>query len=150
LAVERKQSWRQREAAAAVGKLGGNVAWGGPSGPEWSRSLLGEDFFKSAYFVNLGNTQVTDAGLEQLKGLSQLKELLLNGTKITDAGLEQFQGLSQLKELSLGGTKVTDAGLEHIKGLNQLRVLVYGGSHVTNEGVNKLHQALPNCTISPY
>ncbi len=147
LAVEKKQSWRQREAAAAFGELSGNVAWGGPSGPEWAWSLLGEDFFKSVYYVNLGNTQVTDAGLESLKGLSQLESLGLDGTKITDAGLIQLKGLSQLHELYLFDTKVTDSGLEHLKGLNQLKMLFLHRTKVTDEGVKKLQQALPNCRI---
>ena len=47
--------------------------------------------------AGLDGTQVTDAGLEHLKGLSRLQELYLDGTQVTDAGLEHLKGLSQLK-----------------------------------------------------
>ena len=42
---------------------------------------------------------------------------------MTDAGLEHLKGLTQLQSLCLGNTKVTDAGLEHLKGLTQLQSL---------------------------
>ena len=40
---------------------------------------------------------------------------------MTDAGLEHLKGLTQLRELNLNDTQVTDAGLEHLKGLTQLQ-----------------------------
>ena len=43
---------------------------------------------------NLNNTQITDAGLEHLKGLTSLEELLLAATQITDAGLEHLKGMT--------------------------------------------------------
>ena len=39
--------------------------------------------------LNLGSTQITDAGLEHLKGLTSLTTLYLANTKITDAGLAE-------------------------------------------------------------
>ena len=42
---------------------------------------------------------------------------------MTDAGLEHLKGLSQLQRLDLASTQVTDAGLEHLKGLTQLQTL---------------------------
>ena len=50
-------------------------------------------------------------------------KLILDDTKVGDAGLEHLKGLTQLQDLSLGGTKVSDAGLEHLKGLTQLQWL---------------------------
>ena len=41
----------------------------------------------------------------------------LSGTKVTDAGLEHLKGLTQLQELDLTDTKVTGEGLEHLKEL---------------------------------
>jgi hypothetical protein len=37
--------------------------------------------------INLNGSGVTDAGLEQLKGISNLQRLRLSDTKITDAGV---------------------------------------------------------------
>jgi len=49
-----------------------------------------------AYFNGLldGCFEVTDAGLEHLKGLTNLLSLTLNGCyEVTDAGLEHLKGL---------------------------------------------------------
>ena len=41
--------------------------------------------------LRLASTQVTDAGLVHLKGLTSLAHLNLTGTQITDAGLAKFK-----------------------------------------------------------
>jgi hypothetical protein len=71
----------------------------------------------------------------------------LEYTKVTDAGLEHLKGLNQLRKLYLSHTQVTDAGLEHLKGLNQLKELSLGGTKVTDQGVKALQQTLPKCHI---
>jgi len=91
---------------------------------------------------------ITDSDLKYLKEmLSELHSLSLGGTQVTDAGLEHLKGMSQLQHLYLNNTHVTDAGLEHLKGLTQLQELLLSGTQVTNEGVRKLQHALPNCKI---
>ena len=39
----------------------------------------------------LNDTQVTDAGLVQLKGLTKLRQLFLQDTQVTDAGVKDLQ-----------------------------------------------------------
>ena len=46
---------------------------------------------------------------------TQLQVLDISRTKVTDAGLEHLKGLIQLKRLNLWGTKVTDAGVSELK-----------------------------------
>ena len=92
-------------------------------GPSWLRNLLGDDLFMSVTRVDLSSSGVSDAGLQELKGLTQLQWLDLGSTKVSDAGLGYLKGLIQLRELDLFGTNVTDAG------------------------VKNLQQALPNCHI---
>ena len=75
---------------AAIEKLGGGVLLSEQSGPKWLRSLVGEDFLQSVESVQLDSTQVTDSGLEHLKGLSQLKSLYLS-TKVTLAGVRRIK-----------------------------------------------------------
>ncbi len=41
--------------------------------------------------MTLGNTTVTDAGLERLRGLGKLSTLSLEGTPVSDAGVEGLQ-----------------------------------------------------------
>ena len=65
--------------------------------------------------VDLNSTQIADAGLVHLKGLTSLDHLNLIKTQITDAGLEHLKGMTSLTTLDLTGTKITDAGLAEIK-----------------------------------
>ena len=55
--------------------------------------------------------------LRNLNGFTHLKELELGETKVTDHGLECLQGLTQFARLSLASTQVTDAGLVCLRGL---------------------------------
>ena len=154
----------QSKAVAAINGSGGQVTWSATEGPIWLTRLLGDDLFLSVLSVQwpgpqvtdadlehlrglkqvrlllLDSTQVTDAGLEKLKGLKQLEILFLNETKITDAGLVHLKGLKQLKQLSVSGTKITDAGLEHLTGLKQIHTLALGGTMITDAGLEHLKE----------
>ena len=44
----------------------------------------------------------------------------LAGTAVSDAGLEHLRGLTQLRSLNLAGTSVSDTGMEKLKGLTRL------------------------------
>jgi hypothetical protein len=46
---------------------------------------------KDIKFLNLGGTQVTDAGIVQLKELTSLKTLRILDTQVTDAGVEDLK-----------------------------------------------------------
>ena len=97
--------------------------------------------------LHLGQTKITDAGLVHLKGLTNLQALYLGG-QVTDAGLVHLEGLTNLQALGLRGTKVTNAGLVHLAGLTNLTFVDLGETQVTDAGVAELQQALPNCRIS--
>ncbi len=86
--------------------------------------------------LDLTGTQVTDAGLEHLKGLNEPQTLKVGYSKATDAGLAHLRGLTQLRSLNLSGTKVGDAGLDHLKGLTQLQTLSLFDTRITAECVN--------------
>ena len=69
---------QQREAVAALKEIGGSVKydsslpWTGgmddpPKYPQWLLDKVGVDLFASVQTLDLGNTQVTDAGLARLK-----------------------------------------------------------------------------------
>ena len=98
--------------------------------------------------LHLNRTEATDAGLVHLKGMTKLKYLGLFSTKVTDSGLAHLEGLTKLEKLDLRATRVTDAGLVHLEGLTKLEELVLYSTKVTAAGVKNLQQALPNCKIS--
>jgi len=74
--------------------------------------------------LQMANSDVTDATLEYLVGLSELKELDLNDTQITDDALALIAQLPRLRLLRLRGTKVTDEGFQqHLMNKDTLREL---------------------------
>ena len=129
------------EAIAAIEGVGGTVVYeeGSPDG-----AILAVDLRDA---VDRRNSQVTDAVLEHLKGLGNLRSLVLSQTQITDAGMEHLEGLTGLEELLLTGTQITDDGLEHLKGLTSLKVLEVSGTKVSDDGVSELKQALADVKI---
>ncbi len=82
--------------------------WGG-------REVQLDEESGKVFRVDLRDTQITDAGLEHLKGLTSLKQLDLRDTQITDAGLVHLKGMTILKTCYLYDTKITDSGLAEIK-----------------------------------
>ena len=75
----------------------------------------------------------------------------LTGTQITDAGLAHLTGLTALETLGLTARAITDTGLAHLTELPALEhhYLEDDRWHSNFVGESKLQQALPNCTISP-
>jgi Leucine-rich repeat (LRR) protein len=151
VAVRIQRAEKQKVAVQAIERLGGGVTYdyqlasgqfvpsAKPPGPTWTRSLLGEEFFAQVLAVGYYGPQVTDAWLEPVTKLPQLRELWLTETRVTDRGLEQLKGFSQLKLLRLDGApQVTDVGLEHVKGLAQLQCLSLLGTQVTDSGLERL------------
>ena len=116
----------------------------------WLKSL-GADFtldkIGRVLSLDLRNTGITDEGLEQLKGLTNLEYFYLNDTQVTDEGLAHLTGLTNLKQLNLSQNQVTDEGLETLKGLTNLWWLHLHYTQVTDEGLEQLKEALPNCRI---
>jgi hypothetical protein len=156
--VKMRQVNREREVEATVKRWHGQVVWSEPSGPTWLLSLLGGDCVGHIETVSIGyphvydsilgvQTPITDAGLEQLKGLSRLRKLRLDENRITDARLEQLKDLGQLEELSLCGNPITDAGLEQLRSLGRLQQLLLIETKCTDAGIKELQKALPNCKI---
>ena len=163
-----EQKRRERQALEVILKLGGRVTYDyeladvSPTGPDWLRKLLGEDFFNEIvegdfrgagstdfglenfkamthlYALHLGTSSASDAGLEHLKGLTQLQVLFLDETKVSDAGLEYLQGLTELHFLRLGETNITDAGLVNLEGLKQLQELFLNNTRVSDAGLTSL------------
>ena len=86
LATEMKAARKQREAVEEIEKAGGAVSYdyqfdlsgtwipgATPPGPAWLRNLLGDDLFVDVTRSILTSSGVSDAGLEHLKGLTQLQ-----------------------------------------------------------------------------
>lgn len=93
--------------------------------------------------INLSWTGVTDAGLADIKKLTQLTSLDLppyghvttlggqfwrnpHPERFSDKGLKHIGEMSNLEWLYLSGSGLTDAGLAHLSGLTKLKTLSLG------------------------
>ena len=87
----------QDAAIAAIRKMGGRV------------TIHTKSPDRPVTRVTLRHTQVSDAGLVHLKGLTSLQRLGLGDTQVSDAGLVHLKGLTSLQRLNLARTQVSDA-----------------------------------------
>lgn len=87
-----------------------------------------------AVVLQMANPDVTDQTLAYLQGMSQLRELDLNGTQVCDNGLRMLEGLKALESIRLRDTKVTDEGFRRwLAPRESLRRLDLRGTQVSRE-----------------
>jgi internalin A len=90
--------------------------------------------------LSLYCTQVTDAGLKELKELKNLTALHVN-TNVTDTGRKELKEFKNLAHLSLyAATNVTDAGMKEIKNLKSLTALDLTATKITDAGMNEIKE----------
>ena len=92
------------------------------------------------YWLDLGETGVTDAGLGAVAAMKNLRRLQLDRTAITGTGLSALAGLSHLETLNLHGTRIADADLAALESLPRLRSLYLWQTHVSAEAAARLGQ----------
>ena len=81
---------------------------------------------------------ITDEGLKNIAGLTELRKLELEGTNVTDAGLKHLAGMKNLTSLILTGTKVTDEGMIELTKLPKLDTVSLFDTKVTDTGIGVL------------
>lgn len=98
---------------------------------------------------------VSDAGVENLKGLVNLRNLHLDNSKITDDGFLKLARLKKLEHLVLEKHAFSDRGMASVKGMTKLTWLCIGGSNriasaITDDGLALIagHTGLENLDIS--
>lgn len=89
--------------------------------------------------LDLSLTLITDAGMEQLKALENVRDLNLFAVEqITDTAVAYLRGWRKLERLNLRGTDVTDTALEYIGQITSLRSLDVSYTQITNNGLEFL------------
>ena len=110
--VQTKRYWRAAEPFSRVG------AWLYLGADNAGILLLGPDGVRTVYFHDREFSDEELAGLKShLEQFPHLESLRLGNTKITDAGLNQVSEL-RLTHIELNGTQVTADGVEEFKRLN--------------------------------
>jgi len=160
LAVEMKKAKEQQEAVKAIRKAGAEVDYFYDRHDANGDELVGEELPRPVWlqafvgkarvfqvcsqdFVHDTFAKITDAELEHVERLTDLRHLLLDKTLVTDAGLKHIEGLTKLEVLYLDNTQITDAGLEHIHDLPRLRFVTLDNTKVTGTGLRQM-KGLPN------
>ena len=93
-----------------------------PWGPKWLRAIVGDDFFDRVRAVRLTESP-NDDDLAYLRDLPDVESLIISSTHVTGKGIEQVRGLTSLKELILSRNQMTDADLARLEPLQELRYL---------------------------
>jgi len=143
VAVRMQMARRQREAVEAIERLGVWVDYElAPPAPGWLCGLVGHDLFADVVHVSLGAGQygmhATDAAMEHLAALTELKERDAPANGISDAGVKHIAGLTKLQILRFYGAEITDSGLLHLTRLTQLRELRLECTGITDVGLEVL------------
>jgi hypothetical protein len=97
-------------------------------------------------YANLLGT-IGDADIALLTKLTLLRALDLGNTRITDTGLNGLVPLKRLERLYLMNTRITDVGLSRLKERTALKKLDLRGTRITKEGIDEVCRELPACIL---
>src|SRR5262249_5004361 len=92
--------------------------------------------------------QASGEGGKRPANIDEIRTLDLTFTDVTDAGLNQLKTCPNLQLLNLSFTKITDEGMRQLKECKSLQLLYLESTEVTDEGQQELQAALPNLTIA--
>jgi len=90
-----------------------------PDAPNWLRGLIGDEYFGDVVCVDFSSTGLRDSDLAQvtnsLAGIGPVQWVDLRDTQVTDAGLAYLHSLQGLKGVWLFRAPVTSAGLATLR-----------------------------------
>ena len=93
-----------------------------------------------SYYGRGKSVPVSDADLEGLTKLPNLKVLVLFGRDVTDAGIEHIVNMKELRDLTMEKTQISDAGLAKLKESPKLSAVKLPYASITAEGIQSLVQ----------
>jgi hypothetical protein len=135
---------------------------GQPRWPGWLVALLGVDALTDVKMAHIGSSDpdavmafagrlraleeltfdeqspLTDAGMFHLRGLTELKVLMLPSSKITGHGLVNLEGLTRLLKLSIAGGSLASAHLAALRGMENLEELTLVSSESASVDLDTL------------
>lgn len=92
----------------------------------------------------LWSVALTDQGLENIAGLTNLQHLSVKGAKITDTGFQKLAPLTKVKSLDIGDTQLSARGLAILKTFSRLESLDASGAARVTDDIVPLLAALQN------
>jgi len=97
--------------------------------------------------LGLSHCQISGQGLVHLESLTSLRELWLSGADLIDEEMVHLQPFKNLVQLGLSSTKISDAGLEKLAPLKQLMRLYLFNTQVTRPGAENFRTIVPGCRV---
>ena len=97
--------------------------------------------------LELESRRMTDTGLENLRGLRQLRRLALDFSNVTDAGLVYVQVCEDLEWLSLNNTNVSDSTIAYLRLLKKIRHLCIIDTAVSNTARDQFQEDHPQAFV---
>jgi len=95
--------------------------------------------FTELEYLDLRDTQIGDAGMAHLTGLTKLRKLYVSSNPLTgnisDAGMAYLKNLKSLEDLGLPFRGITDAGIEHLTKLDSLKKINISGDGITDKSL---------------
>jgi uncharacterized protein (TIGR03067 family) len=85
-----------------------------------------------------GCTGVGDNEMQYVGKLIALESLDLHSTEVGNAGVAELSGLSNLERLDLSFTSINDAGLAAVAKMGKLKKIIVKGTMVTEDGIEGL------------
>jgi hypothetical protein len=93
---------------------------------------------KKRLTIVISGSQVTDAGLANIKSLDNVSTLNVSKTGVGGTGLAEIAGWTKLTSLDLSETKVDDDALAHLSKLTNLNSLTLDGCSLSGVGLGNL------------
>ncbi|RXK46858.1 c-type cytochrome domain-containing protein [Aquirufa rosea] len=97
--------------------------------------------------LKLGNTQLTDAFLDQISNYPRIIQLQLDHTRISDKGIEYLGTMPHLETINLVGTSASDVGMKALSKIKTLRKVYLWQTKVSEKGIKDLQKSLPKLMI---
>ena len=104
-------------------------------------------YLNDAYFISFNSSAFADRHVCYLDGLTNLRELQLNGTLISDIGLEHLSKRHSLTLLTLNDTSIDDRAIDALVAMKSLRKLYLYKTGLSDQGLKRLESELSQCMI---
>ena len=106
-----------------------------------------KDIGNQVVSVDMGNSQVKDDDLKNLRQFPHVQKLHLQNIAISDEGVKHLKDLPFLDVLNLSGTKITAKTLDEISGWKNLKKLYLYNTAVSKESLGSLKKSHPDLEV---
>ena len=97
--------------------------------------------------IDLGNSQVKDDDLKNLKQFPHVQKLHLQNIAIGDEGVKHVKDLRFLEVINLSGTKISAKALDEVSSWKNLKKLYLYNTAVSQESVTSLKKSRPELEV---